>query len=302
MTPEKNDDEPDPRAILAAWLSGTYRRFNGQLVQGKTWDDDTRYRYELALAAWPTATRPDQSWFAYIGDLVWHFEPLHLSDWASRIVNQDGSEMSEAARGRAVSAVRSFYKHCEDDLGASRWNLPARRKLVGSVKGTSRPPLTPWQMDALRTAADRYRGPMPERARLATYMTLAGLRPGQSIAVWVNHIARDNQDGPTWRLPAKNNAASAVAAAAKIPRPVVWALDEYLPVRTHRGPDSYEDRGPLLVSRLGRGLDRMTFPKLIRAVAASHPDLEEIAPGLLPDTVAHSPSPFALDEDGPTGG
>ncbi|MFE9976067.1 hypothetical protein ACFYRD_36480 [Streptomyces hirsutus] len=124
-------------------------------------------------------------------------------------------------------------------------------------------------------------------------MTLAGLRPGQSITVLLQHIQRDNAAGPTWRLPAKNNSTSAVTHLQPIPRPVVWALDDYLPVRTHKTPHSTDTTGPLLLSRTGRGLDRVTFPRLLRDVAATHPDLEEIAPSLLPDIVAHSPSPFA---------
>ncbi|MGW0955795.1 hypothetical protein, partial [Streptomyces sp. NPDC002545] len=95
------------------------------------------------------------------------------------------------------------------------------------------------------------------------------------------------------RLPAKNNGASGITSIHTIPRPVVWALDEYLPVRTHKAPHSTETTGPLLVSRTGRGLDRVTFPRLLRDVAASHPDLKELAPTLHPDVVAHSPSPFA---------
>ncbi|MEU6010123.1 hypothetical protein [Streptomyces sp. NPDC047453] len=132
-------------------------------------------------------------------------------------------------------------------------------------------------MDALRTAADRYRGPHAERARLAVYMTLAGLRPGQSIAALVNHVQRHNAAGPTWRLPAKNNGASGITSIHTTPRPVVWALDEYLPVRTHKAPHSTDTTGPLLVSRTGRGLDRVTFPRLLRGMAATHPDLA--APG-----------------------
>ncbi|MEU5476660.1 hypothetical protein [Streptomyces mirabilis] len=88
---------------------------------------------------------------------------------------------------------------------------------------------------------------------------------------------------------------------APIPRPLVWALDEYLPVRTHKAPHSTETEGPLLLSRTGRGLDHVTFTRLLREVAATHPDLEEIAPGLHPDVVAHSPSPFA-DESATAGG
>lgn len=124
---------------------------------------------------------------------------------------------------------------------------------------------------------------MPERARLAVYLALAGLRPGQAIGLSLLQIQRDDRNAPTWRLPAKNNSASAVAAPVPIPLPVVWALDDYLPAGTWKPPHSTETSGPVLVSRPGRVLDRMTFPKLIRSVAATHRFLTEDAAGLSPD-------------------
>jgi hypothetical protein len=42
----------------------------------------------------------------------------------------------------------------------------------------------------------------------------------------MQYIQRDNQAGPTWRLPVKNNSASAIGPLTPIPRPLVWALDE----------------------------------------------------------------------------
>ncbi|MGA4803573.1 hypothetical protein [Streptomyces lavendulocolor] len=285
--------EPDPYVILRGWLDGIYLRPDGQEVRGRAWDDDTRYRYGLLLAGIDAPAGWQQDWFTYIGDQVWHVQPLHVQDWASRLRNFDGSPIAAASRGRAVSAVRSFYRHCETDLGSAAWNLPPRRALAGPTPPAPRERLTGHQMDALRTAADRYCGPHAERARLAVYMTLAGLRPGQTITVLTEHIQRDNAAGPSWRLPAKNNSSSAVTITQLIPRPVVWALDDYLPVRTHKAPHSTATSGPLLVSRTGRGLDRVTLPRLLRDVATTHPDLQELAPALLPDVVAHSPSPFA---------
>ncbi|WP_405814613.1 hypothetical protein OG241_08435 [Streptomyces sp. NBC_01390] len=284
---------PDPYAILHGWLAGAYVRPDGQQVIGRVWDEDTKYRYRLYLAGTDAPPGWKQDWFTYIGVFVWHFEPLHIQDWAARLSAFDGTPLAAASRGRAVSAVRSFYAHCEDDLGAARWNLPPRRVLAGPTPPAARETLTRFQTGALRTAADRYRGPHPERARLATYMTLAGLRPGQSIAAVMQYVQRDNQAGPTWQLPVKNNSASAVGPLTPIPRPLVWALDDYLPVRTHKAPHSTETEGPILVSRTGRGLDHVTFTRLLREVAAAHPDLKEIAATLHPDVVAHSPSPFA---------
>lgn len=288
--------DPDPYAILRAWLSGAYVRADGQEVRGRAWDDDTRYRYALLLAGDGAPTGWGRDWLSYIGDLVWHFDALHIQDWASRLTNLDGTPVAASSRARAVSAVLSYYTHCADDLGAARWHLPPRRALAGPTTPEARAQLTRFQTDALRTAADRYRGPHPERARLAVHMTLAGLRPGQSITLLLEHITRHDATGPAWRLPAKNNSSSAVTTPRRIPGPVVWALDDYLPVRTHKAPHSTEATGPLLLSRTGRGLDRVTFARLLREVAASHPELKEIAPTLMPDAVAHSPSPFA-DED-----
>ncbi|MFJ4008025.1 hypothetical protein ACIPWL_31925 [Streptomyces sp. NPDC090023] len=292
---------PDPYTILHGWLAGAYTRPDGQEVRGRVWDDDTRYRYGLYLAGWEAPTGWKQDWFTYIGDLVWHFTPLHIQDWASKLTAFDRTPLAAASRGRAVSAVRSFYTHCENDLGAARWNLPPRRALAGPTPPATRETLTRFQTDALRTAADRYRGLHPERARLAAYMTLAGLRPGQSIAVVMQYIQRDNAAGPAWRLPVKNNSASAVGDLSPIPRPLVWALDDYLPARTPKAPHSTETEGPLLLSRTGRGLDHVTFTRLLREVAATHPDLTDMAPTLHPDIVAHSPSPFADQTDAALG-
>ncbi|OKJ48619.1 hypothetical protein AMK27_38265 [Streptomyces sp. CB02009] len=67
--------------------------------------------------------------------------------------------MSEAARARAASAVRSFCRHCEDALGASSWRLPRRSQLVGTPATKEQKLLSRDQMEALRSAADGYRGP-----------------------------------------------------------------------------------------------------------------------------------------------
>ncbi|MFF2306012.1 hypothetical protein ACFVVP_26335 [Streptomyces sp. NPDC058128] len=162
---------PDPREILEAWLAGSYVRADGQPVAGRALDDDTGYRYSTALAEWPVYTpgQPpyDQAWFAYIGNRVWQFTAHDLRNWAEELTNQDGTIMSEAARARAASAVRCFYKHCEDALGATSWRLPRRSQLVGSVPSKEPKLLSRDQMDALRSTTYGYRGPMPERARLA---------------------------------------------------------------------------------------------------------------------------------------
>lgn len=295
---------PDPRVILDGWLSGRYVRDDGQVVIGRVWDDDTRYRYGLLLAGIDAPDGWTYSWFDYIGPLVWTFEPVHLADWAGRVPNLDRSPMSEAGRARAVSAVRSFYAHCVDDLGArswkaASWDIPSRRRLVGTVAASGRDPLTPAQTEALRQAAAEYSGRAPELARLVAYLCLAQVRPGQACGLDLAHVSLDDQDGPTWRLPGKNNAASAVIGRSHIPRPLIVPLAQYLAVRTHRAPWSTATTGPLLTSAGGtrggaggQALRSVTLTRILRAVAASHPDLEPIAGRITPDLVAHSPSPF----------
>jgi site-specific recombinase XerD len=69
-----------------------------------------------------------------MGNLVWHFEPLHIQDWAARLTAFDGTPLAAASRARAVSAVRSYYAHCKDDLGAARWNLAPRAHPAGRTR------------------------------------------------------------------------------------------------------------------------------------------------------------------------
>lgn len=77
-----------------------------------------------------------------------------------------------------------------------------------------------------------------------------------------------------------------------IPRPVVWALDEYLPVRTHKAPHSTETTGPLLVSRTGRGLDRVTFPRSARAAGRGTEALRKLnAVAVIPARILPEPRP-----------
>ncbi|GGN40934.1 hypothetical protein [Streptomyces fuscichromogenes] len=82
---------PDPYAVLTGWLSGAYVRPDGQEGIGRVWDEDTKYRYGLRLAGREALPGWKQDWFRYIGDLVWHFEPLHIQDWASRLTAFDGT-------------------------------------------------------------------------------------------------------------------------------------------------------------------------------------------------------------------
>ncbi|MGW2181226.1 hypothetical protein ACWCXX_24635 [Streptomyces sp. NPDC001732] len=272
---------PDPYRILDDWLAGSWTGADGQEVAGRAWSDDAKYRYREIL----------HDWFHYIGDQVWSAQALHIAHWSETLRTKDGARpLHPTTRRRAVSVVRSYYTHC-DDLGRDGDHLPARRILAGPAP--QRPPagLRPDQGIALMSAADRYRGPMPERARLAVYLLLAGLRPGQAVRLRADSIRRE-QHRVMGAIPQKNNTASATAWT-ELPRPVVWALDDYLPVRTWRTPHSTATTGPLLLSRNGRGIDRVnTLKDIVRTVAHTHPDLTELAPTLSPDAVAHTPSPF----------
>ncbi|WP_112467363.1 hypothetical protein [Streptomyces triticisoli] len=88
-------------------------RPDGQEVRGRSWDDDTRYRYGLLLAGVDAPPGWTHDWFTCIGDLVRHFKPLHIQDCAARLTNLDGTPTADSSRGRAVSAIRSFYAHGE---------------------------------------------------------------------------------------------------------------------------------------------------------------------------------------------
>ncbi|MFJ2589712.1 hypothetical protein [Streptomyces sp. NPDC087538] len=272
----------DPYLVLDDWLAGTWTDAHGQEVAGRTWSADARYRYREIL----------ESWFHYIGDQVWTAQALHIAHWSETLRTKDGARpLHPTSRRRAVSVVRSYYRHCDEDLGHHGDRLPARRILAGPAPQQAPAGLHPAQGLALMSAADRYRGPMPERARLAVYLLLANLRPGQAVRLRADSIRRE-QHRVTAAVPQKNNTDSATAWR-ELPRPVVWALDDYLPVRTWRTPHSTATTGPLLLSRNGRAIDRVnTLKDIVRTVAAGHPDLTELAPALSPDAVAHTLSPF----------
>ncbi|MFB7397672.1 hypothetical protein [Streptomyces sp. NPDC056191] len=89
--------------------------------------------------------------------------------------------MSKGARPRAASAVRSFYTQRSDALGASPWRLPRRSQLVDPVPGKAPEILSRDQTEALRSAADGYRGLTPECACLAVF--LAGRFTGRAGVV-----------------------------------------------------------------------------------------------------------------------
>lgn len=275
-------DGPDPYRILDNWLAGSWTRADGQEVTGHAWSDDADYRYRDIVA----------SWLRHIGRQVWNYHPQQITHWSQTLRTKDGTRpLGQAARTRAVSVIRSYYRHCDEDLGRGGYNLPPRRVLAGPAPQKPARHLEPAQGVALMSAADRYRGLMPERARLAVYLLLSNLRPGQVVRFHVSGIRREH-DRVMGAIPQKNNTDSATAWT-ELPRPVVWALNEYLPVRTWKEPYSNASTGPLLLSRNGRAIDRVnTLKDIVRAVAATHPDLEEIAPTLSPDAVAHTLSPF----------
>ncbi|WP_405787234.1 hypothetical protein OG753_04225 [Streptomyces sp. NBC_00029] len=60
----------------------------------------------------------------------------------------------------------------------------------------------------------------------------------------------------------------------------------YLP---HRATPR-DDTGHLFTTVNGRPLEPQSLIRILRAVAATHPDLEEAAPALSADAVTHSPA------------
>ncbi|MGW1807199.1 hypothetical protein [Streptomyces sp. NPDC002078] len=178
----------DPYAILHGWLAGAYVRPDGQEVIGRVWDEDTKYRYGLYLAGIDAPAGWKQDWFTYIDDLVWHFERLHVKDWAARLTAFDGSPLAAASRGRAVSAVRSFFAHCEDALGAARWNLPPRRALAGPT-----PPAERLDAERVRSSPER----PARRARSSSAPRSSSIKFSGTSVTWMDPQRLSRSAGPS---------------------------------------------------------------------------------------------------------
>lgn len=172
--------------------------------------------------------RDVRSWltFCVAEDIdCWATGPLAVGRWAD---TRRGS--TARTRAKAVSVLRSFYGYAiAQGLAADN---PATEAVRGRVGNTPATRVTTRECAAaIRSAADRYRGSEPERARLFVYLLLAGLRPGQicDLLIQARHT---EQHRNTWDVPQKGGGTRLLA----FPREITGAVDEYLPHRTHRAP------------------------------------------------------------------
>ncbi|MCX5409817.1 hypothetical protein OHA37_38975 [Streptomyces sp. NBC_00335] len=224
--------------------------------------------------------------------------PAALQEWA---VGYAG-----AARSRdACGAVRSFYRWLETPAGAGGPGLVpigTARSLQFQRGGNfaagllGRELWTPDQCRWLAQAADRYQGTRregPHRARALVYLCLNHylggrsseadvLRPGQIAAMRLRGRHQE-QHRTTWDVPQKN-AASDATRLQPVHHDGVRAIDEYLPQRAAALPDT----GHLFTTVNGRPLEPQSLLRILRSVAATHPDLEEAARTLSADAVTHS--------------
>ncbi|MGW5821180.1 hypothetical protein [Streptomyces noursei] len=299
----------DPHEILAQWTTGTWERPDGSIILGQAWDDDTRYRYTTHIT----------EWIHYAGERIWYPTGNGIRQWSNCLANlETGEPLSPRTRGRAVSAVLSFYDHCETDLAGGPYRLPKRWKITGVIEDKAPGTYQAWVTDALRTAADRYQGRTgrhvketskhPQRARLACYLLLAGLRPFQARRIRLENLRPDPHNKTLGAFIPMKNRDDDAGIWGTLPWILHSVITEYLDVRGHAAPHSTPTSGTLLTNRSGAPLHRSDFIPLLHAVAATHPELAELDEPLKGDWVAHSLSPLAhftvptKDDDTPTDG
>jgi site-specific recombinase XerD len=196
------------------------------------------------------------------------------------------------SRARRVSAVGAFYAYAVH-FGHALHN-PVDPRLSGKAHlSTPRPRLSEGQVHLLRWGADRLDGDYAERDRLLVYLMLAGLRPRQVVELDLSGVTFEQH-----RMTALVWQRGGGLRRTAFPDEVRDLVRAYLPVRTHRGPDSHEDRGPLLVTYRGHRLDLNKTPHDILKIAVAHarscpdPDAPDLPARVNPDMVALSPSPF----------
>lgn len=275
----------DPRVVLTEWIGspepGAPLPLNRRGIRGDHLRGTSPARYADDVA----------SWLAFIEDTVrigaWHAEPSHIKTW----LDMEGG--APRSRARRVSAVGAFYEHCV----RSKYTLhnPVDPRLSGKAH-LSAPALrlTEGQMHLVRWGADQIEGDFAERDRLLVYLLLAGLRPRQVAEFELSGVTFEQSRRMTAVIRQRGGSQKRMA----FPDEVADLVRAYLPVRKWRGPDSHEDRGPLLVTYRGHRLDLNVTPRTILRVALAHaeshpdPDAPELPAGISPDTVALSPSPF----------
>lgn len=276
----------DPRDVLKEWIGDPKdpaapappdrRGRVGRLLQGTS---PERYADDVS------------DWLDFIEDTVrigaWHTEPSHIRTWLDM---RGGAARSRARRVSAVGAFYAYAKHFGHVL-----HNPVDPRLSGKAHLTPPGPrLSGAQMHLVRWGADQIDGAFAERDRLLMYLLLGGLRPRQIVEFERPAIVFEQpyMSGEVWQ---KGGGTRRYA----FPDEIRTAVRAYLPVRTWKGPDSSEERGPLLVTYRGHRLDPNTTPRAILKAALAHaqscpdPDAPDLPSRVTPDMVALSPGPFA---------
>ncbi|MFD8951616.1 hypothetical protein ACFV0B_22460 [Streptomyces xanthophaeus] len=283
----------DVTELVEEWLAGPNSEANGHFSY------QALEHYRPAVLHWLTVGcgsegSPDP-------DLYLQPTPMALQNWAI------GYAAAARSRDAACGAVRSFYRWAEAPAAVGGPGLvrPGTARSLQFQRGGNfaaglpgRELLTPDQCRWLAQAADRYPGTRregPHRARALVYLCLNHylwgrhsdadvLRPGQIAAMRLNGRHQE-QHRTTWDVPQKN-AASDATRLQPVHHDAVRAIDEYLPLRAAVRADT----GHLFTTVNGRPLEPQSLIRILRAVAATHPDLEELAPKLSADAVTHSPA------------
>ncbi|MFH8483164.1 tyrosine-type recombinase/integrase [Streptomyces sp. NPDC018055] len=274
----------DARTALNAWIDkdetphAMQRGRHGRLLQGTS---PRRYRDDVL------------AWLAFmdkVGLDALTATPSHVKTW----LDSEGGAVR--ARARRVSALSAFYAYCRQ-VGIAADN-PAVAQLRGRPQDEpGLPQLSPGQMHLLRWAADRLEGSYADRDRLLMYLMLARLRSRQITELGLEdlHFEQHRLTADVWQK-------GGGTRLQELPDEVRDAVRNYLPVRTWKPPESHEDQGPLLLTYRGNGLDSNVTPSTILkatvviARSCPDPDAPELPGRVTPDIVAHSPSPFALEE------
>ena len=268
----------DARDVLKEWISSPRDRRGrrGDFLRGTS---PERYKEDVT------------DWLDFIEKIVkigaWRAEPSHIRTWL------DMKGGAPRSRARRVSAVGSFYEYALHSKHVL--HNPADPRLSGKAHlGAPPPRLTDGQVHLIRWGADQLDGDFAARDRLLVYLLLAGLRSRQVCEQRLEDIVFEQH-----RMSAKVWQRGGGLRRTGFPDEIREAVRTYLPVRTWRGPDSHEDRGPLLVTYRGHPLDPQTTPRTIlkaavdQARACPDPDAPELPVRVTPDMVALSVSPFA---------
>jgi len=276
----------DPRAVLKEWIGDPG---NPDAPEPK----DRRGRRGARLYG----TSPERyaehvaAWLDFIEDTVrigaWHAEPSHIKTWLDM---EGGAPRTRALRVSAVGAFYAYAVHFKHAL-----HNPVDPRLSGKAHlAPPAPRLTEGQMHLVRWGADRLDGEFADRDRLLVYLLLAGLRSRQVCELNLDGVVFEQSGRMVATVWQRRDGLRRMA----FPDEVRDMVRRYMPVRTWKGPDSHEDRGPLLVTYRGNRLDPQTSVRVILrqavALARTCPDLDapDLPARVTPDMVALSVSPF----------